>query len=66
LKSVYNNIFITTVIGLTFFVCRQLNIYINILSVLSDLTNIVYFPAGIRLLAVLIFNWLGVAGILLG
>jgi hypothetical protein len=53
-------------IGFAFFAMRQLNIQASTLSVHSDVTNLVYFPAGISLLAVLIFNWLGVAGILLG
>ena len=53
-------------IGIVFFFFRQFNIQALALSVHSDLTYLVYFPAGIRLLAVLLFNWLGVAGILLG
>jgi hypothetical protein len=66
LKSFYNNTLIIVFIGFAFFAMRQLNIQVSAFSVHSDLTNLVYFPAGIRLLAVLLFNWLGVAGILLG
>jgi len=66
LQSFFKDMMTIAFIGIVFFSFRQFNIQVLALSVHSDLTNLVYFPAGIRLLAVLLFNWLGVAGILLG
>lgn len=53
-------------IGAVFFTCRQINLQSLEFSVDNDLTHIIYFPAGIRLLAVLLFGWLGIFGILIG
>jgi hypothetical protein len=54
------------IIGIIFFLVRTLSIKIFSFSALDDLTHFIYLPAGIRLLAVAIYGWIGILGIMLG
>jgi hypothetical protein len=65
-KTTLLNLLYALCIGAIFFICRQINLQALEFSVHHDLAHIVYFPAGIRLLAVLLFGWLGIFGILIG
>ena len=65
-KTIYLNLFYVLCIGIIFFICRQINLHAHVLSLDDDLAHVVYFPSGIRLLAVMLFGWLGIVGILIG
>ena len=49
-----------------FFLFRTLSIQVLEDHAYDDLTRIIYLPAGIRLLAVAIYSWIGILGIMLG
>lgn len=66
LKTMSLNLLYALCIGAVFFISRQINLQAFEFSVHHDLAHIIYFPAGIRLLAVLLFGWLGIFGILIG
>ena len=66
LKSISLNLLLALCIGVVFFITRQINLQVLHFSVHHDLAHIIYLPAGIRLLAVLLFGWLGIFGILIG
>lgn len=53
-------------IGIIFFLFRALSIQMLESHSYDELTRIVYLPAGIRLLAVAIYGWIGILGITLG
>ena len=53
-------------IGILFFLLRFISLYVLDFFVHNHLTMFIYLPAGIRILAVSIFGWAGIFGILLG
>ena len=53
-------------IGIIFFLFRTLSLQMLTNHSYDDLTRLVYLPAGIRLLAVAIYGWIGILGIMLG
>ncbi len=53
-------------VGLLFFLLRLISLYVLDFFVHNHLTMFIYLPSGIRLLAVSIFGWVGIFGILLG
>lgn len=53
-------------VGLLFFLLRLISLYVFDFFVHNHLTMLIYLPAGIRLLAVAVFGWVGILGILLG
>lgn len=53
-------------VGVSFFLLRYLSLHVLDFFAHNHLTVLIYLPAGIRLLAVSIFGWLGIFGILFG
>lgn len=53
-------------VGLLFFLLRLISLHALDFFVHNHLTMFIYLPAGVRLLAVSIFGWVGIFGILLG
>lgn len=66
IKSLFRNISATLLIGLIFFIARQVNLQLLTSIAFNDLTQFIYVPAGVRFCAVLIYGWLGVFGIFIG
>ena len=54
------------VVGCSFFIARYINIQVIPFLAFDDLTQLIYLPAGVRLIAVAAFGWFGAAGIVLG
>jgi hypothetical protein len=53
-------------VGFSFFITRYINVQVLPFLAYDDLTQFIYLPAGVRLLAVAIFGWFGAVGILWG
>lgn len=66
IKTISSYVLPILIIGVTFFLLRTFSIKIFSFTGLDDLTYLIYLPAGIRLLAVAIFGWIGILGIMLG
>jgi hypothetical protein len=64
--GVQTSAYIVFGIGLVFFLTRQINLELFWFIGYDDLLQAVYLPSGVRILAVLLFGSLGVAGIVLG
>lgn len=66
MTSFFFNLLAILSIAVAFYIVRTFNIYSFSSLSLDSLTQWIYLPTGIRLLAVVIFGWLGVIGIVLG
>ena len=66
MRFVYQYLVPVFAIGLIFFLLRTFSVKVFSFVALDDLTHLIYLPAGIRLLAVAIYGWLGIVGIILG
>ena len=53
-------------IGILFFLARSFSTEFLSSIAYDELTYLIYLPAGIRLLAVTIYDWIGILGIILG
>jgi len=53
-------------IGFIFYLLRELNIQSLAFTRFNDLAWVIYLPSGIRLIAVVLYGWIGVLGIVIG
>jgi len=66
LGGVQTSVLVICGIGLVFFLTRQINLELFSFIAYDDLAQAIYLPSGVRILAVLLFGLLGIAGIVLG
>lgn len=66
MNPLIKNIFLSAVIGIIFFLIQRFHLSIFKFSAFTDVVYSIYLPAGARLLAVMLFGYLGAIGIFFG